>query len=156
MNLSNSKFIFYVAIFFLAFDGPCYSSETSKYEETCIDIGFKKKTEAFSSCILELIERDKTKVTEQVPKLKPNEELNTMTQCRFIIQGALFSDCPAGYSCRSKAGGGSECRDENNRIAAPIQATPNLSVSSNVVTPNQPNSSLPTGLIYPKYQNLRF
>ncbi len=156
MTLSNSKFILYVAMFFLAFDKPCYSSDTSKYEETCIDIGFKKKTEAFSNCILELIERDKPKGIEQVPKIKPNEELSTMTQCRFIIQGTLFSDCPTGYSCRSKAGGGSECRDETNRIAAPIQAPTNAHVSSNVVTTNEPNSSLPTGLIYPRHQNLRF
>lgn len=149
MTLSNSKIILCVVMFFLAFDKPCYSSDTSKYEETCIDIGFKKKTEAFSNCILELIERDKQKITEQV-SAKPNQDLNITTQCR------IPSDCPTGYSCRSKVGGGSECRDEANRIAAPVQSSANSAVSSNITRTNESNSSLPTGLIYPRYQNLRF
>lgn len=31
--------------------------DTSSAEETCVDIGFKKKTEAFGNCVLELINR---------------------------------------------------------------------------------------------------
>jgi hypothetical protein len=34
-----------------------YAVDTSKEESTCTSIGFKKKTEAFANCVLELIDR---------------------------------------------------------------------------------------------------
>ena len=34
-----------------------YAVDTSNEEKTCVDIGFKRKTEAFGNCVLELINR---------------------------------------------------------------------------------------------------
>ncbi len=36
---------------------PSFGLDTSAQEKTCSDIGFKKKTEAFGNCVLELISR---------------------------------------------------------------------------------------------------
>jgi hypothetical protein len=35
-----------------------YSIDTSREESTCAEIGFKKKTEGFANCVLELVERN--------------------------------------------------------------------------------------------------
>jgi len=38
---------------------PTQALDISRFEATCLDIGFKKKTEPFTDCVLELITRDK-------------------------------------------------------------------------------------------------
>lgn len=50
---------FKIAICLISFF--CYSAgyalDTSTEEKTCVDIGFKRKTEAFGNCVLELVNR---------------------------------------------------------------------------------------------------
>ena len=51
-------FVFTIAI-------SANAADISKYETTCTDIGFKKKTEAYADCVLELISRDRRHDKEQ-------------------------------------------------------------------------------------------
>lgn len=43
-------------IFILCID-PVYAIDTTSEEKTCSEIGFKRKTEAFGNCVLELVQR---------------------------------------------------------------------------------------------------
>lgn len=43
-----------------------FALDTSKEEAICVDIGFKKKTEAYANCVLELLDRN-TKTTSRDP-----------------------------------------------------------------------------------------
>jgi len=44
-------------IVLLAIHGNAYALDTSAEEKTCSEIGFKRKTEAFGNCVLELVNR---------------------------------------------------------------------------------------------------
>lgn len=57
------KIIFAVTLF--SFNA--YGLDTSIEEKTCSSIGFKKKTEAFASCVLELLERKQTDIASDNP-----------------------------------------------------------------------------------------
>lgn len=46
-----------LAILVLAFSYGVFALDTSHEEEQCLDIGFKRKTNAFANCVLELVER---------------------------------------------------------------------------------------------------
>jgi len=49
--------VLYLVIFSL--NTPAQANDLSQFEATCLDIGFKRKTEALSDCILELMLRAK-------------------------------------------------------------------------------------------------
>lgn len=48
--------------FFLAF--PAHAIDTSEEEAQCLDIGFKRKTTAFANCVLELVDRRGSSVSQ--------------------------------------------------------------------------------------------
>jgi hypothetical protein len=56
MRTSTIKIIFFFLS--LGFIGASYALDTGVEEKICSDIGFKKKTEAFGRCVLELLERN--------------------------------------------------------------------------------------------------
>ena len=41
--------------------------DTAEEEKTCLDIGFKRKTEAFANCVLELMDRNKSNIASGDP-----------------------------------------------------------------------------------------
>jgi hypothetical protein len=49
--------ILYLVVFALII--PAQAADLSQFEATCLDIGFKKKTEAFGNCVIELVSREK-------------------------------------------------------------------------------------------------
>ncbi|HEY8036481.1 MAG TPA: hypothetical protein VIF37_12945 [Methylobacter sp.] len=49
--------VLYLVVF--ALNTPAQAADLSQFEATCLDIGFKKKTEALSDCMLELMLRAK-------------------------------------------------------------------------------------------------
>jgi hypothetical protein len=56
-----------LTLFFLLFSIPVsYAIDTSKEEATCIDIGFKKRTEGYANCVLELVERNSKSVSQNI------------------------------------------------------------------------------------------
>jgi len=62
MRIATIKIIF---IFFLfGLTGTTSAIETSAEEKICSEIGFKKKTEAFGRCVLELLERNNASNTK--------------------------------------------------------------------------------------------
>jgi len=53
-----------VALYLIALTITSYATDVTQFEATCLDIGFKKKTEALSDCMLELMLRTKRKDIE--------------------------------------------------------------------------------------------
>lgn len=85
-----SKFILFsisVIFFFNA-----YALNTSAEEKTCIDIGFKKKTEPFASCVLELIQRKENK-SNTVPSSSNNPDDITCSNFGFKVGSNDFAQC---------------------------------------------------------------
>jgi len=75
------------------------SIDTSSEEATCLDIGFKKKTEAFASCVLDLMDRKSSKAaTQSVASNDPDDatcrkygfkpKTNEYATCRLQIDQA--------------------------------------------------------------------
>jgi len=66
---------------FALFSEGLYALDTAKEENTCTYIGFKKGTESFGNCVLELVDRNKKAATKNVavatqadaPKKSKNE-----------------------------------------------------------------------------------
>jgi hypothetical protein len=54
MRIATIKVIFISLLFWVS---PSFGLDTSAQEKTCSEIGFKKKTEAFGNCVLELVNR---------------------------------------------------------------------------------------------------
>ena len=54
-----------VLLFFFTLCGNVYALDTSTEEKTCSEIGFKRKTEAFGNCVLELVQRKGGQVNRQ-------------------------------------------------------------------------------------------
>jgi hypothetical protein len=46
-----------ISLIFVLCINPVYAFDTSSEEKTCSEIGFKRKTEAFGNCVLELVQR---------------------------------------------------------------------------------------------------
>jgi hypothetical protein len=55
MRITTIKITFCLISFFASF--TAFALDTSLEEKTCIDIGFKRKTEAFGNCVIELVNR---------------------------------------------------------------------------------------------------
>lgn len=55
MRTTVNKII--ISIFLSGLFGSAYALDTSSEEAACSDIGFKKKTESFANCVLELLNR---------------------------------------------------------------------------------------------------
>ncbi len=55
MRITTIKITFCLISFFGL--STAYALDTSTEEKTCVDIGFKRKTEAFGNCVLELVQR---------------------------------------------------------------------------------------------------
>jgi len=62
--------IILAVIFILAFLGPfagnAHAFDTTKEESTCVEIGFKRRTEAFAGCVMELLKRRNKVLKKQV------------------------------------------------------------------------------------------
>lgn len=60
--MSKNLFVVCLGLFALGFHSlEAKALDTSYEEEQCLDIGFKKKTQAFANCVLELVERSGAK-----------------------------------------------------------------------------------------------
>lgn len=80
--------ILYLVVFALII--PAQAADLSQFEATCLDIGFKKKTEAFGDCVIELVSREKqTQSSVQANKknnVKQQNESNTDNYKKERIQ----------------------------------------------------------------------
>lgn len=59
MNFAKNVTVFFTYVIFLLVAYGTNAADISSFEATCLDIGFKKKTEAYADCVIELITRDK-------------------------------------------------------------------------------------------------
>lgn len=55
-----------ILISFALFSGGLYALDTTKEENTCAYIGFKKGTESFGNCVLELVDRNKKTAAKNI------------------------------------------------------------------------------------------
>jgi hypothetical protein len=55
-----------ILITFALFSGGIYALDTTKEENTCTYIGFKKGTESFGNCVLELVDRNKKAAAKNI------------------------------------------------------------------------------------------
>ena len=79
--------------FYLGLFSPVSAIETSAEEKICSEIGFKKKTEAFGRCVLELLERSgvSSKQTQQTPPSGPDDA--TCRQYGFRSGSNEYATC---------------------------------------------------------------
>jgi hypothetical protein len=79
--------------FYLGLVGPVNAIETNAEENICSEIGFKKKTEAFGRCVLELLERASisSNQTKQTPPSGPDDA--TCRQYGFKPSSNEYASC---------------------------------------------------------------
>ena len=91
-----------ILIFFLvSFNTHVFAIDTSKEEKTCSEIGFKRKTEAFANCVLELVQRNNStqsvsvqsnrSSSSQVTTNNPDDAL--CVQYGFKVNTNEFAQC---------------------------------------------------------------
>lgn len=75
------------------FANIAFSFDTSNEEKTCVDIGFKLKTESFGNCVLELLERNSSSNTQskQAPITSPDDA--TCRQYGFKLSSSEYASC---------------------------------------------------------------
>jgi predicted DNA-binding WGR domain protein len=89
-------------VFFLvSLNTHVFAIDTSKEEKTCSEIGFKRKTEAFANCVLELVQRNKStqpvsnqlnrSTTSQITTNNPDDAL--CIQYGFRVNTNEFAQC---------------------------------------------------------------
>jgi hypothetical protein len=66
-----------------------FAIDTSKEEDTCIDIGFKRKTPAFANCVLELFGRNS--VSGDTPRNDPDDA--TCRRYGFMPRTNEYATC---------------------------------------------------------------
>ena len=94
-----SSIVKVIFLFLAMTSGVAIALDTASEEKTCIEIGFKRKTESFANCVLELVGRksNKTSVAVTAPS-NPDDALcqrngfkpgtNDYSQCRLQINNA--------------------------------------------------------------------
>ena len=98
MYTSANKIIFFLVVSIAA---PRWALDTIAEENICAEIGFKKKTEQFANCVLELVNRKSNKVVATTPTTLPSNPddaacqqkglkpgTNDYSQCRLQINNA--------------------------------------------------------------------
>lgn len=65
-----------IALFYI-FTGLAFAVDLSKYENTCVEIGFKRKTPAFGECVLELHGRENKATTTSARQQKSVQSTNS-------------------------------------------------------------------------------
>jgi hypothetical protein len=96
--------------FFCLLGTSGFALDLTQYESLCVDIGFKKKTEAFGECVLELAEKNKVSSTP----LSQDEQL-----CKsygFKPNTPSFSECKLKLDLAKKQS--LEAQDKYNRERA--------------------------------------
>jgi hypothetical protein len=80
---------FKVIFIYLVFVGVnAQALDLSSHEKTCQEIGFKKKTQAFGECVLELAER-----TDQATSTPKNSDDDTCRKYGFKPNTPLYGEC---------------------------------------------------------------
>jgi len=85
MRITTFKVILLVQLIFAL---NAYSLDLTEHEKTCQEIGFKKKTQAFGECVLELDSRN----TQSSNSLM-DDESETCKKFGFKQQSANFAEC---------------------------------------------------------------
>jgi hypothetical protein len=78
--------------FYLGLVGPAEAIETSSEEKICSEIGFKKKTEAFGRCVLELLDRS-TASSNQAKQAPSSPDDATCRQYGFRSGSNEYASC---------------------------------------------------------------
>ena len=93
-----SSIIKVILLFFLvSLNTHVFAIDTSKEEKTCNEIGFKRKTEAFANCVLELVQRNNSSQSvrstqpSQVTSSNPDDAL--CIQYGFKVNTNEFAQC---------------------------------------------------------------
>jgi hypothetical protein len=93
-----SSIIKVILLFFLvSFNTHVFAIDTSKEEKTCNEIGFKRKTEAFANCVLELVQRNNSSQSvrssqpSQISSGNPDDAL--CVQYGFKVNTNEFAQC---------------------------------------------------------------
>jgi hypothetical protein len=95
MRTTTIQVIFISALFWAC---PSFGLDTSTQEKTCAEIGFKKKTESFGNCVLELVSRGGVGSSQSNQSNDPDDatckkygfrpSTNEYAQCRLQIDQA--------------------------------------------------------------------
>lgn len=80
-----SSIIKIISIFLLfGVNTSVFAIDTSKEEKTCSEIGFKRKTEAFANCVLELVQRNNS--SQSVRSLPSNQVTGNNSDDALCVQ----------------------------------------------------------------------
>jgi len=76
-----------IGISLLCWSALCNAADLKDFESTCADIGFKRKTEAFGNCVLELVDRASSQKSPQ------NQDDQLCKSYGFKANTPSFADC---------------------------------------------------------------
>lgn len=136
---SNKPIIFYfTSLFLLANDS--YAVDMGVLQEQCAEIGFKIKTPANGKCVLRLM---KSVANQQTAQAAPKTPAISSTTNNSNMDCQIDSDCNAGFSCRSKKGGGTECITKVDRY---IQQTTQIAIQQRPIQQQPAQQQNETGV----------
>jgi murein L,D-transpeptidase YcbB/YkuD len=109
MRTSTNQIVILLA-FFLA-SGNSSALDTTKEENTCAYIGFKKGTESFGNCVLELIDRNKKAVSKNAAVVTQSEVTKKpKTEKQATGDGSSEDAICQNYGFKPATGEYSSCR----------------------------------------------
>ena len=79
------------AIFFLLATAKVFSADLSVHEQTCAELGFKKRTPAYGECVLEL-DRRSTDQQKQADRVRVDQQRQAQEQQQRTSQAAMQGD----------------------------------------------------------------
>jgi len=129
---SNKLIIFcFTSLLLLANDS--YAVDIGILQEQCAEIGFKMKTPANGKCVLRLMKsvanRQAKRANQQgayANQAVPKTPAISSTTSPFNMECQTDKDCTDEFSCRSKIGGGTECRATQSTVNVTQRPPENL------------------------------
>jgi hypothetical protein len=118
-----------ISIFFLTFSiGPAIALDTSSEEQTCVDIGFKRQTEPFANCVLQLLERrdagERNRRLEDVDARQQADAQKRLESCKKNKKAQHLDSMSCSLRCLTYQIGSAKhfaCNDDCKALASLIR-----------------------------------
>ena len=97
----RTRLIKTVGVFFLLASANIFAADLSSHEQTCADLGFKKRTPAYGDCVLELDRRGRTQSNSQAAQEaeRQREEQQRQAQEQQRAAAARGDGSPDHQTC---------------------------------------------------------
>ena len=133
----RTRIIKTVGVFFLLASANIFAADLSSHEQTCADLGFKKRTPAYGDCVLELDRRGRTQSNSQAAQEADRQRAEQQRQAQeqqraaaargdgsadhqtcagfgFVAGTTPYSDCRMRLALAKRE---EDARQQNERLA---------------------------------------